>query len=61
VVSDHGLWVLTDESFDKFVFDGHQHLSIASLVGVGVRARTIVLQSFDQLNGGRPGRHIGAR
>ncbi len=46
VVSDHGLWVLTDESFDKFVFDGHQHLSIASLAGM--RARTIVLQSFSK-------------
>lgn len=42
----HGLWVISDESFDKFVFDGHRHVSLASLPGMA--ARTVVLQSFSK-------------
>jgi len=40
------LWVLSDESFDKFVFDGHRHVSIATFDGM--RSRTVVLQSFSK-------------
>ena len=42
----HGLWVIADESFDKFVFDGHRHVSLAGLPGMA--ARTVVLQSFSK-------------
>lgn len=43
------LWVICDESFDKFVFDGRQHISIASLPKM--KQRTIVLQSFSKAYG----------
>lgn len=43
------LWIICDESFDKFVFDGRQHVSIASLAGM--KQRTIVLQSFSKAYG----------
>ena len=50
------LWVLCDESFDKFVFDGHRHLSIASLEGM--RERTVVIQSFSKAFA-LPGARVG--
>jgi aspartate aminotransferase len=46
VAIDRDLWVLSDESFDKFVFDGHRHLSIAGLTGM--RDRSVVIQSFSK-------------
>jgi aspartate/methionine/tyrosine aminotransferase len=42
----HDLWVLADESFDKFIFDGRLHISLASLPGM--RERTLTLQSFSK-------------
>ena len=45
----HGLWVISDESFDKFVFDGHRHIGMASLDGMA--DRTVVLQSFSKAYG----------
>jgi aspartate/methionine/tyrosine aminotransferase len=45
----HGLWVISDESFDKFVFDGHHHVGMASLDGMV--ERTVVLQSFSKAYG----------
>lgn len=46
VAEAHDLWVISDESFDKFVFDEHEHVSIASLPDM--RRRTIVLRSFSK-------------
>ena len=45
----HGLWVISDESFDKFVFDGYRHIGMASLDGMA--DRTVVLQSFSKAYG----------
>ena len=45
----HGLWVISDESFDKFVFDDHRHVGMASLDGMA--DRTVVLQSFSKAYG----------
>ena len=49
VARAHGLWVISDESFDKFVFDGHHHVGMASLDGMV--ERTVVLQSFSKAYG----------
>ncbi len=46
---ERGLWVISDESFDKFVFDGNQHLSIAALPSM--QDRTIILKSFSKAYG----------
>ena len=53
---DRNLWVVSDESFDKFVFDGHRHLSIASLEGM--RERTVLIQSFSK-SFALPGARVG--
>lgn len=45
----NGSWVICDESFDKFVFDGRRHVGIASLPDM--RDRTVVLQSFSKAYG----------
>jgi aspartate/methionine/tyrosine aminotransferase len=50
------LWVISDESFDKFVFEGQRHLSIASLEHM--RSRTVVVQSFSKAFA-LPGARIG--
>jgi aspartate aminotransferase len=54
VARRHNLWAIADESFDKFVFDGRRHISLASLPGMV--ERTVVLQSFSKAYG-----MIGAR
>lgn len=54
ICRERNLWVISDESFDKFVFDDHRHLSIATLPEM--RARTVVLKSFSKAYG-----MIGAR
>ena len=54
ICRERNLWVISDESFDKFVFDNHHHLSIAALPGM--RERTVVLKSFSKAYG-----MIGAR
>jgi len=56
VACANNLWVLSDESFEKFVFDGHRHLSIATLDGM--RDRTAVIQSFSK-SFALPGARVG--
>ncbi len=46
IAADRNLWVLSDESFDKFVYDGHRHVSIASLEQM--QRRSVVIQSFSK-------------
>ena len=40
----HDLWVASDEVYEQIVYDGHRHLSIASLSGMA--QRTITLCAF---------------
>lgn len=42
----HDLLVIADEIYEKFVYDGAQHLSLASLPGM--RGRTITLNGFSK-------------
>lgn len=42
----HGLWVLSDEVYEDFIFDGRSHLSIATLPGMD--ERTITVFSFSK-------------
>ncbi len=56
IARDRRLWVLSDESFDKFVYDGHRHRSIAALEGM--RERTVVVQSFSKAFA-LPGARVG--
>jgi aminotransferase len=42
----HNLIVISDEIYEKFVFDGHTHFSIASLPGMA--ERTITLNGFSK-------------
>lgn len=44
VVERHGLPVISDESYEKFTYDGRKHVSFASLPGMD--ARTFTVQSF---------------
>jgi aspartate aminotransferase len=53
---EHNLWVISDESFEKFVFDGRRHVSIAQLPRMA--GRTVVLQSFSK-NYGLIGARVG--
>jgi aspartate aminotransferase len=53
---DRNLWVLSDESFDKFVYDGHRHSSIATLEEM--QRRTVVIQSFSKAFA-LPGARVG--
>ncbi len=43
---EHDLAVISDEIYEKFVYDGRQHLSIGSLPGM--RERTITLNGFSK-------------
>jgi aminotransferase len=43
---ERGLLVIADEIYEKFVYDGHQHLSVASLPGL--RERTITLNGLSK-------------
>jgi len=40
VAERHHLWVLADEAYEYFVYDGRQHLSIAGLPGMAGRTLT---------------------
>ena len=42
----HDLWVLTDEIYGRILYDGAEHVSIASLPGMA--ERTIVLDGFSK-------------
>ena len=46
IAVDHDLYVVSDEVYEKFVYDGHRHLSIASLPGM--KERTITINSFSK-------------
>jgi len=43
---EHDLFVITDEIYEYFVYDGAEHLSIATLDGM--RDRTVVLSGFSK-------------
>jgi aminotransferase len=43
---ERNLLVIADEIYEKFVYDGHQHLSVASLPGL--RERTITLNGLSK-------------
>lgn len=42
----HDLWVMSDEIYEKLIFDGKKHISIASLPGM--KERTITLNGFSK-------------
>jgi len=42
VALSHNLWIISDEIYDKILYDGRKHFSIAS-VGPEVKARTILI------------------
>ena len=43
---DADLWIFTDEVYEHFVYDGHEHVSPASLPGL--RERTITMSSLSK-------------
>ncbi len=47
VVLKHDLYVMSDEIYEKIVFDGKEHVSIASL-GNEIKERTIVVNGFSK-------------
>jgi aspartate aminotransferase len=47
VAQAHDLIVLSDEIYEKLVFDGHQHISIATLPGM--QERTLLLNGFSKM------------
>jgi len=40
VAKRHDLWVLSDEAYEEYVFDGREHVSIATLPGMAERTLT---------------------
>ncbi|MEL7234169.1 MAG: aminotransferase class I/II-fold pyridoxal phosphate-dependent enzyme, partial [Chloroflexota bacterium] len=46
IAKRHNLIVISDEIYEKFVFDGHEHFSIGSLPGMA--ERTITLNGFSK-------------
>ncbi|MBL8131551.1 MAG: aminotransferase class I/II-fold pyridoxal phosphate-dependent enzyme [Anaerolineae bacterium] len=46
VATRHDLLVISDEIYEYYVFDGHRHVSLASLPGM--RERTITINSFSK-------------
>jgi len=46
VAEAHDLWVLSDEIYDTILYDGHRHISIASLPGM--QDRTIIINGFSK-------------
>jgi aspartate/methionine/tyrosine aminotransferase len=52
----HNLLVVADESYDKLLYDGRQHISIASVKGM--RERTILVRSFTK-SYGMPNYRVG--
>ena len=49
LATEHDLWVVSDELYEKFVYDGHVHTSLASLPGM--RERTVTVQGFSKTYG----------
>jgi aspartate/methionine/tyrosine aminotransferase len=46
LAQEHDLWVMTDEIYGRILYDGAEHISIASLPGMA--ERTIVLDGFSK-------------
>jgi aminotransferase len=46
IAQRHNLLVIWDELYDRFVYDGFQHLSLAALPGM--RERTVVINGFSK-------------
>ena len=46
LVVEHDLWVIADEAYEDVVYDGHAHVSIASLPGM--HARTASMFTFSK-------------
>jgi aspartate/methionine/tyrosine aminotransferase len=46
LAQEHDLWVMTDEIYGRILYDGEEHVSIASLPGMA--ERTIVLDGFSK-------------
>jgi len=46
IAEDHNLLILSDETYEKIIYDGHEHLSIASFPGL--RERTITMISLSK-------------
>jgi aspartate aminotransferase len=44
---EYGLWIVSDEVYEAFVYDGLEHVSIASL-SEEVRGRTVISNSFSK-------------
>jgi aspartate aminotransferase len=62
IALEHDLIVIADEVYEKLVFDGAEHVSIASLSNE-VKARTIVVNSFSKtyaMTGWRLGYNLAA-
>lgn len=47
VAIDRGIWVLSDEIYEKIIYDGEGHVSIASL-GPEIKARTLVVNGVSK-------------
>lgn len=47
LATEWGFWLLSDETYESLVYDGHQHVSIASL-GERVHAQTILVNSLSK-------------
>jgi aspartate/methionine/tyrosine aminotransferase len=61
IAKHHNLYVLSDEVYEKYVFDGHRHYSIASIAG---KERTITVYSFSKsyaMTGWRVGYAVASR
>src|SRR6188768_4219500 len=43
---EHDLWVVADEIYGRILYDGHEHVSLASLPGMA--ERTIILDGFSK-------------
>jgi len=46
IAQRHGLWVIADEAYEDVVFDGHDHVSLASLPGM--HERTVSVFTFSK-------------
>jgi len=55
-VCEHDLLVISDEAYEKFVYEGEKHISFASLNGMG--ERTLTLHSFSKTYA-MPGFRVG--
>ena len=54
LAESHDLLVISDEAYERFVYDGNVHISIASLPGMA--RRTLTVHSFTKCYGLRAGR-----